>query len=93
MFSGFWLWELSQVGIEEAPQESLDGWLGRAQGGIHGEVRHLHRVQSGRAALRRVETFDGAGQPEESLQTLDVAATVVHQLMFSHRTAAAVREE
>lgn len=92
-FSGFWLWELSQVGIEEAPQKTLDGRLGRAQGGIHGEVRHLHRVQSGRAALRRVESFNGAGQPEESLQTLDVAATVVHQLVFGNRPAAAVREE
>lgn len=93
VFSVFWLWELSQVGIEEAPQETVDGRLGRAQGGIHGEVRHLHWVQSGRAALRRVETFNGAGQPEESLKTLDVAATVVHQLVFSHRPAAIVREE
>lgn len=93
VLSGFGLWELSQVGIEEAPQEALDGRLGRAQGGIRGQARYLRRAQSGRAALRRVETFDGAGQPEESLQTLDVAAAVVHQLVFGHRPAAAVREE
>lgn len=36
-----------------------------------------------------VETLDGAGQPDEPLETLDVSTAVVHQLVFSHSSATA----
>lgn len=36
-----------------------------------------------------MEALDGAGQPDESLETLDVSAAVVHQLVFGHSSAAA----
>lgn len=36
-----------------------------------------------------MEALDGAGQPDEPLEALDVSAAVVHQLVFRNRTAAA----
>lgn len=92
--SGLWVCQLSQVGVKEVPQETLHRRLGRgAQGRIHGKVQHLRGVQGCRACLGGVEAFDGAGQPDQSLQALDVAAAVVHQLVLGHRSAAAGREE
>lgn len=40
-----------------------------------------------------VETFDGAGQPDESPETLDVTAAIMHQLVFSYRAATAGKRE
>lgn len=36
-----------------------------------------------------METLDGAGQPDEPLEALDVSAAVVHQLVFAHGSATA----
>lgn len=40
-----------------------------------------------------METLDGTGQPDESFETLDVSAAVVHQLVFSHSSATAGRKK
>lgn len=93
---GLPVWQLSQVGIKEVSQEALHpGGLGvpsrRDQRWIHSQVQDLCGVESSRPSLGSVETLDGARQPDESLETLNVSAAVVHQLVFSHRTATAGR--
>lgn len=85
-----------QVGIQEVSQEALHpGGLGasssRDQRWIQSQVQDLCGVESSRPSLGSVETLDGAGQPDESLQTLDVSAAVVHQLVLGHRSTAAGR--
>lgn len=90
--SGLRVGELRQVGVEEILEETPDGRLGRGApgGGAEGQVQHLGGVESrGGAGLGGVEALHGAGQPDEPLQALDVAAAVVHQLVLGHRPAAA----
>lgn len=92
------VWQLSQVWIKEVSQKALHpGGLGasssRDQRWIQSQVQGLCGVESGRASLGSVETLDGAGQPDESLETLDGSAAVVHQLVFSHSSATGGRQE
>lgn len=92
---GISVWQLSQVRIKEVSQEALHpGGLGassrRDQRRIENQVQGLCGAESGRASLGGVETLDGAGQPDESLETLDGSAAVVHQLVFSHSSATLV---
>lgn len=95
---GLSVWQLKQVGIKEVFQEALHpAGLGdpssRDQCWIKSPVHDLCGVESSTPSLGSVETLDGAGQPDESLETLDVLATVVHQLVFSHSSATAGRKE
>lgn len=87
---------MSQVRVKEVSQDVLDLCrLGapnsRDQHRIQGRVQDLCGVESSRAGLCSVESFDGTGEPDESLQTLDVSTTVVHQLVLGHSPAAAGR--
>lgn len=92
--SGLHVGELRQVGVEEILEETPDGRLGRgAPGGAEGQVQHLGGVEGCGAGLGGVEALHGAGQPDQPLQALDVAAAVVHQLVLGHRPAAAVGKE
>ena len=87
--SGVRVCQQSHVGAEEVSEETLDGRLG----GIVGQAQHLGGAGGRRARLSRVETLHGAGQPDQPLQTLDVAPAVVHELVLGHRSAAAARKE
>lgn len=92
---GLSVWLLSQVGIKEVSQEALHpGGLGahssRDQRWIQRQVQDLCGAVRSRPSLGGVETLDGAGQPDESLETLDVSAAVVHQLVFGHSSATLV---
>lgn len=93
VFSGLRVCELSQVGVEEVSEETPDGRLGRAQGRVEGQGQDLGRLQGCGTGLGRVQAFHGAGQPDQPLQTLDVASSVVHQLVLAHGAAAAERKE
>lgn len=92
------VWQLSQVGTKEVSQEGLhSGGLGasgcRAQRRVQGQVQHLVGAEGGGASLGGVETLDGAREPDESFETLDVSAAVVHQLVFGHSSATAGRKQ
>ena len=92
---GLPVWLLSQVRVKEVSQEALNPgglWAPgpRHQRWIQSHVQGLCGVES-RAGLRSVETLDGAGQPDEPLETLDASATVVHQLVLAHSSTAAGR--
>lgn len=93
---GLPVWQLSDVRIKEVSQEARHpGGLGapsrRGRRRIQVLLQHLCGVERGGAGLGRVETLHGAGQPDESLEALDVAAAVVHQLVLAHSSAAARR--
>lgn len=89
--------QLIHVGVKEVSEDALHpAGLEAPDSGdqrwIESQVQDLCGVESNRAGLGRVEPLDGAGQPDESLQTLDVFAAVVHQLVFSHSSTAAGRK-
>ena len=94
---GLCVGQLSQVGVvKEVPQEALHpGGLGprsiRDQRRVQTQVQVLSWAEGGGAGLGGVEPLDGARQPDEPLQTLDVSAAVVQQLVFAHSSAAARR--
>lgn len=84
--------QLSQVGVKEISQEALHpDWLGGLSSWIQSQVQDLCGVKCSGASLGSVETLDGAGQPDEPFETLDVSAPVVHQLVLSHSSATAGR--
>lgn len=90
----FFVQQRSQVRVKEVSQDVLDlSRLGapcsRGQHRIQSRLQDLCGAESSRAGLCGVEPFNGAGEPDEPLQTLDVSATVVHQLVFGHGPAAA----
>lgn len=90
--------QLNEVWIKEVSQQTLHpAGLGtpssRDQCWVEGQVHGLCGTECSRASLGSVETLDGAGQPDESLETLDVSTPVVHQLVFSHSSATAGRRE
>lgn len=92
MVLGLSVCQLCLVGTKEVSQEAPDaGGLGapgsRDQRRIQSQVQDLFWVENSGAGLRCVETLDGAGQPNEPLEALDVSTTVVHQLVFSHSSA------
>lgn len=94
---GLSVWQLSQVGIKEVSQEALHpdrlgGLSSRDQRWIQSQVQDLCGDKRCGATLGCVETLDGTGQPDESFETLDVSAAVVHQLVLSHSSATAGRE-
>lgn len=95
---GLSVWLLSQVRIKQVSQEALHpGGLGasrsRDQRWVQSQVQDLCGVvRSSRPGLGRVETLHGAGQPDQSLEALDVSAAVVHQLVFGHSSATVGRE-
>lgn len=94
--SRFFLQQMSQMGVKEVSQDVLDlcglgAPCSRDQHRIQGRVQDLGGAESSRAGLCSVKTFDGTGEPDESLQTLDVSPTVMHQLVFGHSPAAAGR--
>lgn len=41
-----------------------------------------------RAGLSRMKALDGTGQPDQTLQTLNRATAIMHQLMLRHRPSA-----
>lgn len=94
---GLSVWQLSQVGIKEVSQQALHadrlgGLSSRDQCWIQSQVQDLCGDKRRGASLSCVEALDGAGQPDESFETLDVTATVVHQLVLSHSSAPAGKE-
>lgn len=89
--------QLSHVRVKEVSEDALhpaglEAPGSRDQRRIESQIQNLCGVESSGAGLGRVEPLDGAGQPDESLQTLNVFAAVVHQLVFSHSSTAAGRK-
>lgn len=82
---------LRQVGIKEVSQEALHPGGLRVPSRIQSQAQDPRWVEVIGPGLGRVETLDGAGQPDESLETLNVSAAVVHQLVFGDGSAAAGR--
>lgn len=89
--------QLSQIWIKEVSQEALcPCGLGapssRDQSRTQSQVQGFCGIESSRTCLGSVETLDGTGQPDESFETLDASAAVMHQLVFAHSSATARRE-
>lgn len=91
MLLGLSVWQLSHVRIKEVSQEALHPCGLRAPS-TGDQLRIQSQVEGSRPGLGGVETLDGAGQPDESLETLNVSAAIVHQLMFGHGSATAGEE-
>lgn len=94
--SGLSVWQLSQVGTKEVSQQALyadrlGGFSSRDQRWIQSQVQDLCGDKCSGASLGCVKTLDGTGQPDESFETLDVPAAVVHQLVLGHSSTTAGR--
>lgn len=91
---GLFIQEIIQMGIKEVSQHALDlsrlGALSRwDQNWIQRGAQEFWRGESSSsswAGLCCVKTLHSAGKPDEPFQTLDISTTIVHQLVFSHRS-------
>jgi len=79
---------LSQGGMKEVSQEAVHPAGLVPSSGDQRCVQGLRRVELGGPGVGAMEPLHGAGQPDESLEALDVSAAVVHQLVFGHSSAA-----
>ncbi len=92
--SGLSVWQLSHVGIKEVSQEALHvAPRRRDHHWIQSQFQGLGGPEGSRSSVGGVETLDGAGKPDESFETLDVSAAVVHELVFGHSSTTAGRRE
>lgn len=90
------LWQWRQVGLKKASEQVVVpavhfSGLGAFSPGGEGprtQVAGLRRAEWSRAVLCGVEALHGAGEPDESLETLNTATAVVQELVLRHRPAA-----